>query len=349
MQFERPLIPYLRPIIGVGAVMREVCLALVPAVVVYVFFFGWGILANILLCIVACCGFEALALRWRGQPVLPGLTDYSVCLTALLLAFALPPYLPLYVTVVACGFAVLVAKHAYGGLGFNTFNPAMVGYCVALVSFPVEMSTWLPPAVGDIDYVRPDLVEKLRYILTGEWPAPLTLDAVSQATPLDRVRTGMRSSEVFQEMRASPLFGDFGGAGWEWIGNFIAVGGAWLLYRGLIRWHIPVGVLAGMLVPATLQSLATSGAYPGPGFHLFSGATLLGAFFIATDPVSAATSPRGRLIYGIGIGFIAWSIRTWGGYPDGIAFAVLLMNAAVPLIDRLTIPRVMGHERHSSH
>ncbi|MEL6870113.1 MAG: RnfABCDGE type electron transport complex subunit D [Pseudomonadota bacterium] len=345
MRFAPALTPYLRPTVGVGAMMREVCLALIPAIVVYVFFFGWGILFNIAVCIAACTGFEALVLRWRQQPVAAVLGDYSVCLTALLLAFALPPYVPLYVTITACAFAVLVAKHAYGGLGFNTFNPAMVGYAVALISFPVEMSTWLPPALGDIDYIRPDTLSRLSYLFTGDWPAPLTLDGVSQATPLDRVRTGMRESEVFTEMRTSPIFGDLGGAGWEWIGNFIALAGAWLLYRGIIRWHIPVGVLAGLLIPAALHSGSTSGAYPGAGFHLFSGAALLGAFFIATDPVSAATSPRGRLIYGIGIGFITWVIRTWGGYPDGIAFAVLLMNATVPLIDRLTVPRVMGHER----
>ncbi|MEO0573822.1 MAG: RnfABCDGE type electron transport complex subunit D [Pseudomonadota bacterium] len=344
MRFASALTPYLRPVTGVGAIMREVCLALVPAIVVYVFFFGWGILFNIAVCIVACIGFEALALHWRKQPVASSITDYSVCLTALLLAFALPPYLPLYVTVVACGFSVLVAKHAYGGLGFNTFNPAMVGYAVALVSFPVEMSTWLPPSLGDIDYVRPDTFAKLGYIFTGEWPAALTLDGISQATPLDRVRIGMRESEVFAEMRANPMFGDFGGAGWEWIGNFIALAGGWLLYRGVIRWHIPVAVLTGVLIPAAIDSLASSGAHPGAGFHLFSGATLLGAFFIATDPVSAATSPRGRLIYGAGIGVLTWVIRTYGGYPDGFAFAVLLMNAAVPLIDRLTVPRVMGHD-----
>ncbi len=344
MRFEPAMTPYLRPVTGVGAMMREVIFALVPAVVVYFAFFGFGILFNIAVCLLACIGFEALALRLRGQTVANVLSDYSVALTAVLLAFALPPYLPLYITVIACGAAVLLAKHAYGGIGFNTFNPAMVGYAVVLIAFPVEMSSWLPPRLGDLDYVRPDLWQKFEYIFTGSWPAALTLDAITQATPLDIVRTGMRNSEVFAEMRNNPLFGDYGGYGWEWIGNFIALAGGWLLYRGIIRWHIPVAVLVGMLAPASLDYLMSSGSHPGPGFHLFSGATLLGAFFIATDPVSAAASPRGRLIYGFGIGFIAWSIRTWGGYPDGIAFGVLLMNAAVPLIDKLTAPRIMGHD-----
>ena len=346
MRFESALSPYLRPQTGVGAVMREVALALVPAAVCYFFFFGFGILFNIALCIAGCAAFEALALKLRGEPVLTVLSDFSVVLTGVLLAFALPPYLPVWVTLTACAAAVLVAKHAYGGLGFNPWNPAMLGYAVALIAFPVAMSSWLPPAIGDLDYVRPGIVDRWLYIVTGQWPGALTLDAVTQATPLDLVRTAARGQVTFDELKtASPLFGDFGGRGWEWVGNFILLGGGWLLYRGIIRWHIPVAVLVGMLAPATIDSIASGGAHPGPGFHLFSGATLLGAFFIATDPVSAATSPRGRLVYGFGIGFIAWVIRKWGGYPDGIAFGVLLMNSAVPLIDRFTAPRIMGHER----
>ncbi|MEM9173541.1 MAG: RnfABCDGE type electron transport complex subunit D [Pseudomonadota bacterium] len=323
--------------------IREVCLALVPAAIVYTYFFGWGVVFNVAICISACVAFEALALTLKQQAPLPVLADYSACLTGLLLAFALPTYLPIYVTLTACAFAILVAKQAYGGIGFNLFNPAMVGYCAVMVSFPIEMSTWLPPFLGDIDYVRPAFTDQLLYVLTGDWPAPYTLDAVSQATPLDRVKSGLHASEIFIEIRTNPVFGDFGGRGWEWIGNFIALGGGYLLYRGLISWHIPVSVLAGVVIPATLHSLLVSGAVPGAGFHVFSGATLLGAFFIATDPVSAASHPRGRLVYGFGIGLIAWSIRTWGGYPDGIAFAVLLMNTAVPLIDRFSKPEGTAH------
>ena len=345
MRFEAAITPYLRPTTGVGAMMQEVTLSLVPAIVVYFFFFGFGILFNIVLCIVACVAFEALALMLRKQPVASTLGDFSVILTAVLLALALPTYLPIYVTLIACAAAVLLAKHAYGGIGYNPFNPAMVGYAFVLISFPIEMSSWLPPSLGDIDYVRPSVWERLHYVFTGGWPDSLTLDAVTRATPLDMVRNGMANSEMFAEIRINPIFGDFGGYGWEWLGNFLAVAGFWLLYRGIIRWHIPVAVLAGMLLPATVATMTTSGALPGPGFHLFSGATILAAFFIATDPVSAATSPRGRLIYGFGIGLIAWCIRSFGGYPDGFAFAVLLMNAAVPLIDRFTAPRIMGHER----
>ncbi|HEY5666929.1 MAG TPA: RnfABCDGE type electron transport complex subunit D, partial [Gammaproteobacteria bacterium] len=144
-------------------------------------------------------------------------------------------------------------------------------------------------------------------------------------------------------VRANSLFGDLGGRGWEWVGNFLILGGLYLLYRGVIRWHIPVAMLAGLIIPAAILGLIYPDTYASLEFHLFSGATLLGAFFIATDPVSAAATVRGRLIYGAGIGLVTFAIRTWGGYPDGVAFAVLLMNAAVPLIDRYTRPRVFGH------
>jgi electron transport complex protein RnfD len=156
------------------------------------------------------------------------------------------------------------------------------------------------------------------------------------------VKEGLRGGRTFAELRGGSLFGDFGGRGWEWVANLIALGGLFLLYTGTIRWHIPVALLAGLLVPATVFYLLAPSSYAAPGFHLFSGASMLGAFFIATDPVSAAATVRGRIIYGAGIGLLIYALRTWGAYPDGVAFAVLLMNGAVPLIDRYTRPRIYG-------
>ncbi len=345
MRFRTTGLPLFAPPTGVGATMREVLYALVPATVAYVWFFGPGLIFNMLIAILFCIGSEALVLRMRGEPVLPALQDFSAVVTAVLLAFALPPLTPWWVTATGAVFAMVFAKHLYGGLGFNIFNPAMAGYVAVLLSFPVAATAWLPPRMGDLDYEGLTLLQSLGYVLLGNLPDGVTLDAVTRATPLDSVREGLRDMQIFAEIRSDPLFGDFGGRGWEWIDNFIAIGGFWLLYRGIIRWHIPVAVLAGVLLPATIASLLQPGLAPTPGFHLFSGATLLCAFFIATDPVSAATSPLGRLCYGFGIGLLTWTIRTWGGYPDGVAFAVLLMNMAVPAIDRYTRPRIMGHPR----
>jgi electron transport complex protein RnfD len=249
------------------------------------------------------------------------------------------------VTATSALFAIVVAKHLYGGLGFNMFNPAMVGYVVALIAFPIHMNLWTAPRMGDIDYHFMTIAETTRYTLTGTLPEYLNFDAISRATPLDVVKAGLNRMQTFDELRAHPIMGDFGGRGWEWIGNFTAIGGAWLLLRKIIRWQIPFGVLAGLLIPSGLMYFFVPGVHPSPGFHLFSGGAILCAFFIATDPVSAATSPKGRLIYGFGIGFLIYAIREWGSYADGVAFAVLLMNMATPALDYLTMPRIVGHRK----
>jgi electron transport complex protein RnfD len=218
----------------------------------------------------------------------------------------------------------------------------MAGYVLVLVSFPDAMTVWPAPDIGDLDYVRPDLAATVRYCLTGSLPDGMAVDAIARATALDSAREGLGLMRTMDEIRANPVFGDFGGAGWEWIGNFIAIGGFALLVLGVIRWHTPAGVLGGLLVMATLAWLLDPNTHPSPGFHLFSGGAILGAFFIATDPVSSPTTARGRLIYGSGIGVLTYAIRTFGSYPDGVAFAVLLMNMATPLIDRWTRPRIYG-------
>lgn len=323
--------------------MLQVLYALIPATLAYVWFFGPGLILNFIVAALFCLLGEAAMLRARGRNVESGLRDLSALVTAALIAFAIPALTPWWVTATAALFAVVVAKHLYGGLGFNIFNPAMAGYIVALVAFPLHMNLWTAPHMGDIDYHYLSILETLRYTLTGTFPDNLNFDAISRATPLDTVKSGLRDLRTFDEIRTNPLIGDFGGRGWEWIGNFTAIGGAWLLLRKIIRWQIPLGVLAGLLVPATIAYAIDSGVQASPGFYLFSGGTILCAFFIATDPVSAATSNKGRLIYGIGIGLLIYAIRRWGSYADGVAFAVLLMNMAVPAIDYLTRPRIVGH------
>ena len=343
MEFERREAPHMAPTATVAGIMQQVLLALVPAAIAHVWFFGPGLVFNLIIAAAACVGGEALMMRLRGRPAANALSDYSALVTAALLAFALPSLTPWWITATAALFAIIVAKHLYGGIGFNIFNPAMAGYVAVLVAFPMHLNLWVAPRMGDIDYQFLSVLQTLQYTLTGNLPDMLTYDQVSRATPLDAMKTGLNDLRTTAEIRALPVMGDFGGVGWEWIGNFIAIGGFWLMIRNVIRWHIPLGVGAGLLIPAGIMWLLSPGTEPSPGFHMFSGAAMLCAFFIATDPVSAAASPRGRFIYGAGIGFLIYAIRTWGADVDGVAYAVLIMNMAVPAIDRITRPRIVGH------
>ena len=343
MEFARRESPYWSARVAVPALMLQVLAALVPAAIAHVWFFGPGFIFNLFVAAVFALAGESLMMYLRKRPVEVALTDYTALVTAALLAFALPSLTPWWVTATGALFAIVVAKHLYGGLGFNIFNPAMAGYVVILVAFPMHLNLWTAPRIGDIDYQYLTVIQTLAFTLTGNLPETLGFDAVSRATPLDVMKSGLTGMRTVSEIRANPIMGDFGGRGWEWIGNFLAFGGFWLLIKKIIRWQIPVGVGIGLLVPAGIMYLIDPGTNPSPGFHLFSGATILCAFFIATDPVSAATSPKGRLVFGIGIGFLIYCIRTWGSYADGVAFAVLIMNMAVPAIDYLTRPRIVGH------
>ncbi len=345
MRFASTPAPHLIPPSSVPEVMRDVLVALIPAAIVYVWFFGWGLIINLLITTVVAAGTEAVMLRLRDRPVRPELTDYSAVVTAALLAFALPPATPIWITALGTVFAIAIAKHVFGGLGFNPFNPAMAGYVVLLVSFPQELNRWLPPGTLELTAQSLSLADTLTVVFTGSLPAQLDWDGVTMATPLDDMQTSLGQMRMVPEVLARPAYGVFGGAGWSWLNLSFAVGGLWLLFRGVIRWHIPFSMLAGLGLTAAVFHFVGPDSHPSMTFHLFSGATMLGAFFIATDPVSAATSERGRLIYGAGIGILVYTIRTWAKYPDGVAFAVLIMNAAAPAIDYFTRPRVFGHGR----
>jgi electron transport complex protein RnfD len=343
MFFRTASSPHGHGLDDVGTIMRQVIYALLPGIALYVYFFGWGLLVNLTIAIAVALGSEALLLRLRQRPLVPYLNDGSAVVTAMLLALALPPLVPWWITALGAAFAIIFAKHLYGGLGFNPFNPAMAGYVVLLVSFPHAMNSWLPPDMLSTHHLG--LLDTLFAIFTGHLPGGLSLDALTSATPLDTMKTQLKLDRTVSEIRASPLFGDFGGKGWEWLGNMFFLGGLWLIYRGVITWHIPASMLGALIAMALIFSIGNPDAHPSAAFHLFSGAAILGAFFIATDPVTASTTPRGRIIYGAGIGIFTYVIRTWGGYPDGVAFSVLLMNMAVPTIDYYTQPRVFGHAR----
>lgn len=340
MKFATASSPHTPSTGELNALMRQVIYALLPAIATAWWFFGWGVLINIAVASIFALGAEAAILLLRNRPLAPALSDCSALLTAILLGLALPALAPWWLAAVGALFAIVFAKQLYGGLGFNPFNPAMVGYVVLLISFPLEMTSW--PAPQELATVSLSLVETLSYSFGGTLPAALGLDALTTATPLDTIKTGVGLEQSVAAISQSPLFGEFGGKGWEWLAAAYLLGGLWLLYKRIISWHIPAGLLGALALIATLFWLGDASRYASPLFHLFSGAAIIGAFFIATDPISAATTLRGRLLFGIGIGLITYIIRTWGGYPDGIAFAVLLMNMAAPTLDYYTRPRVFG-------
>jgi len=314
-------------------VMLLVLAATLPGVIVLTWLYGAGTLINMAWACAAALAFEAAILKLRQRPVGFFLRDGSVLVTAVLLALALPPYSPWWLTLIATGCAVVFGKQLYGGLGQNPFNPAMIGYVVVLISFPVEMTTWpVPHSVG--------LSAGLQHIL-GIASLP---DGWTQATALDVLK--VNKSLTIDELWSNPAFGHFGGIGSEVVNLAFLAGGLFLLHKRLFSWHAPVGMLAALVVMSLVfWNGSGSDSNGSPLFHLLSGATMLGAFFIVTDPVSSATSPLGRLIFGVGVGILVYVIRAWGGYPDGVAYGVLLMNLAAPTIDYYTRPRTYGHRK----
>lgn len=304
--------------------MRAVMLALLPGTLLSAALFGAGVLVNVVVAVLACLACEALALRLRRRPVTFSLMDGSAALAGWLLALTVTPLLPAWQLVFGCAIAIGLAKHAFGGIGQNPFNPAMVGYLVLLISFPVTMTDWPERAALPLHDVAP--VEQ-------------RIDALTRQTPLDAWREQRRQLDTEAATRTlsddAPAAARPPGQRHAAIALAWLAGGLWLLWRGVIAWHIPVALLGTLALGELLLGLVGAASI-GPLAAVLSGGAMLGAFFIATDPVSAAATPRGRLVYAAGIAVVALSIRHAGSWPEGIAFGVLLMNGCVPLIDRLS-------------
>lgn len=335
--------PYITEAPSVSNIMLKVLLALIPGLLAYVWVYGGGILVNLSIAIASALFFEFILLKWRGRPVKPFLSDLSAVVTASLLALSIPPLAPWWLVVVGIFFAIAVAKHPYGGLGYNPFNPAMVGYAVLLISFPILMTKWPAPlslATADFSFIQ-----QLSFIFTAQLPADVTIDAVTAATPLDHLKTQLMIDRTAQSIFTDPIYGILGGKSHEIIPIAYLVGGIYLLRERIISWHLPIAFLGTLAVIALLMSLVSHATQGGPFFHLMTGAAIFGAFFIITDPVSGPTTPKGKLVFAVGAALLTWLIRVYGGYPDGVAFAVLLMNMCVPLIDAMTQPRVFGHNK----
>ena len=338
MRFKTVSSPHKLSSSSVSKVMLKVLSALVPGTAVATYFFGWGVISNILIACGLALATEALLLSLRKRPLKPALTDLSVIVTAWLLALAIPAYSPIWLIAVGIFFAVAFGKQLYGGLGFNPFNPAMIGYVVLLISFPVYMTQWPQP-----DMAQQVSLSEILSIILGNTPA--TVDGLTGATALDYTKTQINQALMLSEIQDNAVYGSIGSAAWEWISVAYLIGGIALITLRVMPWHAPVAMLLTLFISAELFHLYDSDTYTSGLFHLFAGGSMLGAFFIITDPVSGCTSNRGRLIFGALVGVLVYVIRTWGSYPDAVAFAVLLANMCAPMIDYYSKPRVFGTGR----
>lgn len=344
-----PSSPYAHNDQTVRKVMLQVQLAAIPALAMHIYLFGFGIVVQWLLAIATYLVVEYVMLKLRGRPIMPFLTDLSAMITVTGLVFCIPPTAPWWIVVTGSAFALIFGKHLYGGLGYNPFNPAMLGYAFLLISFPVPMTQWIMPAEISGYYIG--FMDAVQIIFTGGLSS-VSFDMLTGATPLNEMRIGISQGISVAETLDPTIPGHtshtgfwFGLNSWAWINIAFLVGGIYLLWKRTIRWQFPVGFLGSLFLMAWIFHSIDPQMYPPANFVLLSGGTMLAAFFIITDPVTASTTPKGRFVYACGIGVLVYVIRSWGAFPDGLAFAILLMNIAVPLIDQYTQPRVFGHQR----
>jgi RnfABCDGE-type electron transport complex D subunit len=337
--------PHAHAPITVSRVMVLVMLALTPATLFGFWLYGWPAINIWVVSLLAAIIGEAFVMRLQQRAIRPVLMDGSGVLTAWLLVLSLPPWAPWWIAVLGSLFAVIISKQLYGGLGQNPFNPAMAARVMLLISFPVEMTTWVAPApLGSAN--APGWLDGLAVTFSA-----VHVDGMASASLLGHVKTEFtRGIELQQALSGyyaplDALWGNRAGSLGETAALFLLVGGLFLLYKRIITWHAPVAMLAGVLVPALIFSTVNPVHYAGPLYHLLSGGLMLGAFFIVTDPVTSPNTATGQFIFGLGCGLLTWIIRTWGGYPEGVAFAVMLMNAATPIIDHYVKPRIYGRNR----
>jgi electron transport complex protein RnfD len=314
--------PHAHEGISIKKVMFKVNIALAPAVLLGIMQFGMPALFLVITTIVSAliCEVVSLKLNPRAEGEI---NDGAAILTALILAMSLPPHAPLWIGALGAAFAIFFGKQVYGGLGQNLFNPAMLARVVLLISFPVEMTKWITPSA----------------FYDGVW-YKMGVDGVSGATTLGLTKEGAQTSFHW----LSHVLGTSTGSLGETSAVLMLVGGIWLIQQQVFSWHVPVATILGCLLPGTAMWFADPSAVPEPLAQLTSGGLLMCAFFIATDPVTTPTSNRGKLIFGAGTGFLIFVIRTFGNFPEGVAFSILIMNAVTPLIDQYTRPRMYGYD-----
>jgi len=339
---------------SVSRLMAILLFCLCPGIFLSCWFFGIGILLNILISTVSALAFEAICLFFRGKNPKVQMKDLSAVVTAALFALSVPIGMPWIFIVAGIGFAILIAKHAYGGLGQNPFNPAMTGYLFLLLSFPLTMTTWHVP-MHDLTggSISPLSIEGIRQSLVASFPflafdsniSTALIDDMAMATPLIEYKMASPNALASALSTDTSLWSRDAGIGWEMVNIAYLLGGLTLLGLRVIRWHIPLAIIGTVALMSLAFYSSTSAAITGtPYMHLFGSATILGAFFIATDPVSAATTTSGRLIYGVIIGVSLYSIRVWGSYVDAVAIAVVFGNFWAPMLDHFFKPTSYGHK-----
>lgn len=303
--------PHIKSSISTSRIMLDVVIALVPACIAAVYFFGAGCLMTIALCIISAVGCEAAVQYFTKKAVT--ISDLSAVVTGLLLALNLPPNVPWYIPVCGSAFAIIIVKQCFGGLGHNFMNPALAARCFLLISWPVAMTTFVAPFAG--------------------------VDAVASATPLGVLSEGSGTLPGIFDL----FIGKVGGSMGETSVLALLIGGAYLLIRKVISWRIPLAYLG------TVAIFTLCTGQPGMIlFNLFAGGLMLGAFFMATDYVSSPSSPNAQLVFGVGCGVITMVVRLWGGYPEGVSFSILFMNLLTPLLDKALRPKVFGEVKQAN-
>ncbi len=322
--------PHVHTALTVKQIMWRVVIAMIPALLISVYNFGISALIITMMAVLFCAITEYVIVRYLLHQEVT-LFDGSAVITGMLLAFNVPTNLPLYILLIGAVVSVGIGKLSFGGLGNNPFNPALVGRVFLLISFPVEMTTW--PVPGGL--------------LAG-------IDAVTGATPLgllkDGLRSGMAVPEIMTELpgHLSMFVGMQSGSLGEMSGLAMLIGLVFMLQQKVITWHVPITVIVSVFVFSSVFWLINPSLYADPMFHVLSGGVMLGAIFMATDYVTSPVSHRGMIIFGLGIGFFTVLIRLFGGYPEGISFAILIMNAFVPLINKYAKQHRYGTGRRAT-
>jgi electron transport complex protein RnfD len=316
---------------SVRRIMLDVIIALMPAMMMSFYFFGWQAVRLVTVCVLGSVIIEALCRKMMGRDL--GISDLSAVVTGLLLAFNLPPSLSSGIALIGCIFAIAVAKQVFGGIGYNPFNPALIGRVALLISFPVAMTNWPSP------------------LNPARWAGLSWVDATTTATPLHMARAAVYTHQLPVWDNATllnSLLGNTNGCIGEVSAAALLLGGLYMLYRRCITWHIPVAYIGTVAIFATILRIAQPDISVPPVYHILSGGLMLGAIFMATDMVTSPLTKSGMLIFGTGCGLLTMIIRRWGGYPEGVSFAIIIMNSITPLINRATRPRVFGHGKAKS-